>query len=194
MVAHLTEDLREDLLARWSESHRRHHAVAHLHEVLDAIGVLAADGIEFSREAVELAAWFHDAVYEIGADDNEERSAALAREMLAESPVRDEVVRLVLATKTHKVGEGDVNGAVFSDADLSVLGSDPDRYRAYAAAVREEYASIPDEVFKPARAEVLSALLDGRIFHTEAGRARWEQQARRNVAEEIEALSVREQT
>lgn len=190
MVAHLTEDLREDLLARWSESHRKHHTVAHLHEVLDAIGELADEGIEFGREAVELAAWFHDAVYEIGADDNEERSAALAREMLAESPVRDEVIRLVLATKTHKVDDGDVNGAVLSDADLSVLGSDQDRYRAYASAVREEYAAIPDEVFKPARAQILSSLLDGRIFHTEAGRARWEQQARRNVSDEIAALTA----
>ena len=190
MAAHLTEDLREDLLARWSESHRKHHTVAHLHEVLDAIGVLADAGIEFDREAVELAAWFHDVIYEIGADDNEDRSAALARDVLSESPVRDEVARLVLAIKTHKPGEGDVNGAVLSDADLAVLGSPAARYRAYAAAVREEYASIPDEVFNSARAQILSALLDGPIFHTEAGRARWEEQARRNVGEEIAELTA----
>jgi predicted metal-dependent HD superfamily phosphohydrolase len=188
MAAHLTEDLREDLLARWSESHRKHHTVTHLHEMLDAIGALADSGIEFDREAVELAAWFHDAVYEIGADDNEERSAALARELLAESPVRDEVARLVLATKTHQVADGDVNGAVLSDADLAVLGSHPHRYRAYARAVREEHVAIPDEVFKPARAQFLSGLLAGPIFHTDAGRARWEEQARRNVAEEIAEL------
>ena len=41
MPAHLTEELREDLLARWSETHRKHHTVTHLHEMLDAIGVLA---------------------------------------------------------------------------------------------------------------------------------------------------------
>jgi predicted metal-dependent HD superfamily phosphohydrolase len=188
MVAHLTEDLREDLLARWSETHRKHHNVAHLHEMLDAIGVLADDGIEFDREAVELAAWFHDAVYEIGADDNEDRSAHLARELLASSPIRDEVARLVLVTKTHKVAEDDINGAVLSDADLSVLGSAPARYRAYADAVRQEYADVPDETFKPARAQILSALLDGQIFHTAPGRARWEDQARRNVADEIAEL------
>ena len=190
MAAHLTEELREDLLARWSETHRKHHTVGHLHEMLDAIGELADAGLEFDREAVELAAWFHDAVYEIGADDNEERSAALVRDLLAESPVRDEVARLVVATKTHKVADGDINGAVLSDADLAVLGSPGTRYRAYAAAVREEYAAVPDETFKPARAQVLSELLDGPIFHTEPGRERWEEQARRNVGEEIAELTA----
>jgi predicted metal-dependent HD superfamily phosphohydrolase len=163
----LTEDLREDLLARWSESHRKHHTVTHLHEMLDAISALADAGLEFEREAVELAAWFHDAVYEIGREDNEECSAELAIELLGSSPIRDEVARLVLVTKTHSVADGDVNGAVLSDADLSVLGSDALRYRAYAEAVRAEYAEILDEVFKPARRQVLSSLLDGPIFHTE---------------------------
>lgn len=189
MPAHLTEELREDLLARWSETHRKHHTVAHLHEVLDAIGELADTGIGFDREAVELAAWFHDAIYEIGRDDNEDRSAELARELLASSPVRDEVARLVLTTKTHKVAADDINGAVLSDADLSVLGSEPLRYRTYAEAVRQEYAEVADEVFKPARTQVLSALLDGQLFHTAAGRDRWEQKARRNIAEEIAALT-----
>jgi predicted metal-dependent HD superfamily phosphohydrolase len=165
VAVHLTEELREDLLARWSETHRKHHTVAHLHEMLDAIGLLAESGIDFDREAVELAAWFHDAIYEIGRDDNEDRSAELARELLASSPIRDEVARLVLVTKTHKVDDDDdVDGAVLCDADLSVLGSDAQRYRTYAAAVREEYADVPDEMFRPARAHVLASLLDGPLF------------------------------
>ena len=143
VATHLTEELREDLLARWSETHRKHHTVTHLHEMLDAIGILAKSGVVFDREAVELAAWFHDAIYEIGRDDNEDRSAELARELLVSSPIRDEVARLVLVTKTHKVADDDVNGAVLCDADLSVLGSEALRYRSYAAAVREEYAEDP---------------------------------------------------
>jgi len=189
VAAHLTEKLREDLLARWSEAHRKHHNVTHLHEMLDAIGLLADAGIEFDREAVELAAWFHDAIYEIGRDDNEDRSAGLARELLASSPIRDEVARLVLITKSHKVASDDVNGAVLSDADLSVLGSAPLRYQAYAAAVRQEYAEVPDDVFKPARAQVLSSLLEGPLFHTAAAREQWEDRARRNIGEEIAALT-----
>lgn len=185
----MTEELREDLLARWSESHRKHHTVSHLHETLDAIEELAEAGVEFDREAVELAAWFHDAIYEIGRDDNEDRSAQLALELLASSAIRDEVARLVLVTKTHTVRAADINGAVLSDADLSVLGSEPLRYRAYAAAVREEYADVPDDIFKPARAQLLSSLLDGELFHTTAARQRWEEVARRNIREEIADLT-----
>jgi predicted metal-dependent HD superfamily phosphohydrolase len=189
VAAHLTEELREDLLARWSESHRKHHTVTHLHEVLDAIGILADAGLYFDREAVELAAWFHDAVYKIGCDDNEDRSAELAHELLASSPIRDEVARLVLTTKTHKVSDADINGAVLCDADLSVLGGEAFRYRAYASAVRDEYADIPDDVFHPARAQILSSLIEGPILHTAPGRELWEERARRNIAEEIRALT-----
>ena len=78
---------------------------------------------------------------------------------------------------------------MLSDADLSVLAAPALRYRQYADAVREEYASVPDDVFRPARARVLAALLDGPIFHTEAGRQRWEAQARRNVGEETSELN-----
>ena len=95
----------------------------------------------------------------------------------------------MLVTKTHKPAADDINGAVLSDADLSMLGSNVRRYREYARAVREEYADVPDEVFKPARAQVLTALLDGPVFHTGPGRERWEDQARRNVAEEIGELT-----
>ncbi|WP_029106404.1 hypothetical protein [Mycobacterium sp. URHD0025] len=190
MAAHLTETLREDLLARWSESHRKHHNVAHLHEVLDAIGTLADDGLHFDREAVELAAWFHDAIYDIGRDDNEDRSAMLARQLLEGAADRDEVARLVLATKSHKVDGDDINAAVLSDADLSVLGAPAVRYRQYADAVRDEYAAVPDDVFRPARARVLAALLDGPIFHTAPGRERWEEQARRNITDEITELTM----
>jgi predicted metal-dependent HD superfamily phosphohydrolase/1-acyl-sn-glycerol-3-phosphate acyltransferase len=189
MPSALSDELRDELLDRWSEPHRTHHNVAHLREVLAAVGLLADKGLVFDRDAVDLAAWFHDAVYDIGRDDNEERSADLARERLASSSVRDEVARLVLLTKTHLPADGDVNGAVFSDADLSVLGSDPTRYARYARAVREEYAAIPDDVFARARTRVLTALLDGSVFHTQAGRDLWEDRARSNLTGEIEDLT-----
>jgi len=81
---------------------------------------------------MELATWYHDANCEIARDYNEDRSAQLAREMLSSSPIRDEVARLVLVTKTHKVR-----------AYLSMLGSEPRRYRAYAAAVRTTTPTCP---------------------------------------------------
>lgn len=180
--------LTPELLARWSEPHRRHHDTRHLEEVLEAIAELERRGATFDRAAVDLAAWYHDAIYEIGRDDNEDRSADLARAQVSPPELAAEVARLVELTKTHGVAADDANGAVLSDADLSVLGSAPERYGQYAAAVRAEYASIPDDVFRPARARVLAALLDGPLFHTPQGRELWERQARKNVTAELAAL------
>ena len=83
-------------------------------------------------ETVLAAVWFHDAVYDGQA--NEERSAALARRALTElgfsaSSIAD-VETLILATKTHAEDGLPENACEFLDADLAILGSDPDRYRA----------------------------------------------------------------
>jgi predicted metal-dependent HD superfamily phosphohydrolase len=195
----LGPDLTADLLGRWREPHRHHHGERHLTEVLDAIDLLAASRIDtgtdtgIDTEAVDLAAWFHDAVY-AGRPDDEERSAELARERLAAAGASDllvaEVVRLVLLTRTHDPAPGDVNGAVLCDADLSVLGAAPPRYAEYVADVRAEYAHVDDAGWRTGRAEVLRHLLGlDPLFRTAAGRDRWERAARSNLAAELRDLS-----
>lgn len=201
----LSPDLTADLLGRWREPHRHHHGERHLTEVLDAIGLLAASDADPDTatntdidtdtdiEAVDLAAWFHDAVY-AGRPDDEERSAELARERLAAAGASDllvaEVVRLVLLTRTHDPAPGDVNGAVLCDADLSVLGAAPPRYAEYVADVRAEYAHVDDAGWRTGRAEVLRHLLGlDPLFRTAAGRDRWERAARSNLAAELRDLS-----
>ncbi|HLK95958.1 MAG TPA: hypothetical protein VK365_09510 [Nocardioidaceae bacterium] len=187
----LGPDLTADLLGRYREPHRRHHGERHLVEVLEAIGVLAEPGTD--TEAVELAAWFHDAVY-AGRPDDEQRSAELARARLgaagAGDPLVDEVVRLVLLTRTHDPAPGDVSGALLCDADLSVLGAAPARYAEYVADVRAEYSHVDEENWRGGRAIVLRGLLDlDPLFRTTAARDRWERAARANLRAELDALS-----
>ncbi|GAB16604.1 hypothetical protein GOEFS_008_00130 [Gordonia effusa NBRC 100432] len=187
----LTPEQSADLLARWSQPHRRYHTVDHLKAVLAQLDSLSASGVPFDPEPVYLAAWFHDAVYEIDRSDNEAESARLARDMLSDySPaVVDEVARLVEATTAHNVDAQDHNAAALMDADLAVLGGSPDEYESYAALVRAEYADVPDAVFGPARAAILDAMLSGGpIYATEYGRAHWEAAARDNVTTEITRL------
>jgi predicted metal-dependent HD superfamily phosphohydrolase len=152
-------------------------------------------GYAGDADTVRLAAWFHDAVYDPQRADNEERSARLAERMLADTdlPVStvDEVVRLVMLTETHAPGAEDPNGQVLCDADLAILGSDPDRYAAYTAAVREEYAFVPEEFYRAGRAEVLNGLLAlPTLFHTSAAHERYEEQARHNVETELTLLKA----
>lgn len=176
-----------DLLRRYAEPHRRYHGVAHLRAVLAAVDDLA--GAATDPDAVRLAAWFHDAVYDPGRDDNERASADLAATALTGHPAADEVVRLVLLTATHAPSPGDANGAVLCDADLAILAAAPERYARYAAEVRAEYAAVPDDAFRAGRARILTDLLAHRyLFHTPEGRERFEQAARRNLRTELDLL------
>lgn len=184
------DEVRERLLRAYGDPARGYHDLTHLGEVLDAVQRLAAEAQD--PEAVVLAAWFHDAVYD-GAADDEERSAALAETELAAAGAPAsrvaEVARLVRLTATHRPAPGDRNGAVLSDADLAILASPPQRYAAYVRGVRREYAALADDDFRRGRAAVLRDLLGApTLFHTAAGRARWEARARANVRRELAGL------
>ncbi|RKT06059.1 putative metal-dependent HD superfamily phosphohydrolase [Streptomyces sp. 3211.6] len=180
------------LLAAWAEPQRRYHTTTHLADVLARVDVLAGHAAD--PTAVELAAWFHDAVYRPDRSENEERSAALAERALPELGVDSartaEVARLVRLTVTHDPAPGDTNGEALCDADLAVLAGDPDAYAAYATAVRAEYAFVPDEAFRTGRAAVLRQLLGlPRLYRTPHGAAHWEAPARRNLAAELATLT-----
>ncbi|MFI0963921.1 hypothetical protein ACH4S8_21265 [Streptomyces sp. NPDC021080] len=184
-----------NLLDRWAEPQRRYHTTDHLLAVLGHIDVLEAHGERAEDPAaVRLAAWFHDAVYLPDRSENEERSARLAERALAElgvAPARTaEVARLVRLTVTHDPADDDTDGAVLCDADLAVLASPPAAYAAYTAAVREEYAFVPDPAFRTGRAAVLRQLLDlPRLFRTSYGDRTWTGPARRNMETELAAIS-----
>ncbi|TDD81408.1 HD domain-containing protein [Actinomadura darangshiensis] len=188
-----TRHIGTELSERYGEPHRRYHTRDHLTAVLDLVDELA--GHAETPDVVRLAAWFHDAVYDPERADNEERSARLAARMLADTDLAqqdiDQVVRLVELTTTHSPEDGDTNGQVLCDADLAVLGAEPGQYAAYTAAVREEYAFVPDEFFKAGRAEVLNGLLAlPKLFHTPAAHDRFEERARNNIRTELMLLNA----
>ena len=179
--------VRDRLLAAYAEPHRGYHDLRHLEEVLRHVEELLEPG-EPVREAVVLAAWFHDAVY-AGRGDDEERSARRAEEAVEDPALRAEVARLVRLTTTHRPGPGDRAGQVLCDADLAILAAGPDRYAEYVAGVRSEHAHVDDAAFAAGRATVLEDLLaKPTLFHTEAARRRWEAAARANAQREISSL------
>ena len=181
------------VLERYREPHREYHDTRHLAEVLAALRVLT--GAADVPVPVVCAAYWHDAVYDPRAGDNEQRSAELAASALARlslaPPVVDEVVRLVLLTVSHDPAPDDRNGALLSDADLAVLGAHRTRYDEYAAAVRREYAHVDEGGFRAGRAAVLGELLARpRLYATQEGRRRWENAARENVRGELTRLAA----
>jgi predicted metal-dependent HD superfamily phosphohydrolase len=192
------DDLRDRLLAAYAGPERGYHDRRHLGEVLDRLdelldaplGPVAPTGVDV--QALRLAAWFHDAVYDATAED-EERSARLAEGTLPAAGVSGavvaEVARLVRLTQDHDPGAGDLAGQLLCDADLAILAAAPPRYAEYARGVRREYAHLDEATFREGRLRVLDRLASRRrLFHTAPACERWEPAARANLAAEIASL------
>ncbi|WAH95570.1 DUF4031 domain-containing protein [Arthrobacter sp. MMS18-M83] len=182
------EELGFELLERWGEEHRKYHSRTHLLAVLEALDVLTDPALP--ARSVTLAAWFHDAVYEGVAGQDEEESAKLAEDRLAiaglPESVADEVARLVRLTSTHSPAPDDHAGALLCDADLSILGAEPAAYARYLTAVRDDYAHVSDPDFAAGRAAVVRQLLAlDPLFHSERAKSLWLDAARRNLEAEL---------
>lgn len=184
-------EMGEDLLRRYAEPHRRYHTVEHLESVLTWVDDLATGREDLFL--VRLAAWFHDAIYDLPPREltNEEASARLAIRMLSRAGFEQEdltqVARLVRLTETHVPGSRDREGELLCDADLAVLATEPRAYDAYVRAVREEYAWVPEEEFLAGRLQVLTDLAGRDLFRTGKGR-RLVPAARANLEREMAAL------
>jgi predicted metal-dependent HD superfamily phosphohydrolase len=190
----------EDLVGRWREPHRVYHTTLHLAAALDALDFIAAEAHVSERALwrARLALWFHDAVHDGIARQDEERSAELVAELLgplAGSGVAgedvSEIARLVMVTADHDPASEDLVGGLVSDADLAVLGGSPAVYTRYTRQVRAEYCDVPEPLFRSGRSQVLRTLLDGGpLFRTAPGAARWQASAHANLAAELSALAA----
>lgn len=190
----ITGAVRNELIARYSEPHRRYHTMVHIEDCLAQVAA-STDMDENQRALMDAAIWFHDAIYDATRSDNEAESAKLAADRLAVEGAPqafiDEVVRLILLTAGHSVQADDALGARLVSIDLSILGADRDRYDAYAAAIREEYAHVPEPLYRAGRAAILGRFLESEaLFADPVWAGRYETQARSNLAREIAALTA----
>lgn len=178
-----------ELDAAYDQAHRAYHDLRHVESTLNAYLFLADDlGTETGARVV-LALVYHDAVYEPRAGDNEERSAAFARRALGTVGIEEsdllEIERLILLTQRHAAD--DPVGALVIDADLAVLQGTPEEYDAYAAAIRREYAFVPEAAYREGRVRVLEGLLGRRLFTSPLLD---EDAARANMTREIVGLKA----
>ena len=172
-----------DLVRRYSEPHRACHALAHVADCLEELEparTLANDVI-----AVELALWFHDAVYDTHRSDNEKRSASLATEVAQSmglpGAARECVTGLILATR-HDAVPSAGDEALVVDIDLAILGQPRERFDEYERQIRIEYAWVPRMIFDVKRKQILRALLERpTIYTTPHFRDRYEHAARENL-------------
>ena len=184
------DDVLPALLARWAEPHRRYHTLQHLRECLE---LFAAHRVLAERPGeVGVALWFHDAVYDTARHDNEAASADWARRVLRDAGAAQDVVArvdaLILATR-HSQGPATPDERLLVDIDLAILGAAPARFDEYERQIRDEYAFVPEDVFRDRRAGILRGFLERpALFSTVALAARLEAPARANLAAAIARL------
>ncbi len=183
-------ELRDALVAAWSEPHRRYHTLRHL---VDCVAVLEPQLslAEYPAE-VEMALWFHDAVFDLRARANELRSAAWAMRALGDAGVGAgacaRVHALVMATRHAVLPEG-IDQRLLVDVDLAILGASPERFDEYEAEVRQEHAWVPRSLFRSRRREILAGLLArAAIYATPALHAEREAAARDNLRRSLARL------
>jgi predicted metal-dependent HD superfamily phosphohydrolase len=178
------EEVRQRLLAAWSEPHRKYHTLQHLSECAAALEPVRAATPHAAE--IEFALWFHDAIYDVKRSDNEARSADWAGAELgkAGAPIEAiELVRdLVMITK-HDTLPQSLEEQVLLDVDLSILGADEQRFAEFENQVRQEYSFVPGFLFRMKRRSILRTFLAREhIYSTPHFRERLEEAARRNLA------------
>ncbi|OEZ29333.1 HD domain-containing protein [Variovorax boronicumulans] len=188
-VAAPDDALRLELQRRYGEPQRHYHTMQHLGECLawfDREQALAERPGE-----VALALWFHDAIYDVHAHDNEARSANWARQALqaagASGAAADRVHALVMATRHDAVPEGR-DAELLIDIDLSILGAERARFDEYERQVHAEYGFVPEEIRLPRRRAILQRFLARpAIYATPRMHALLEARARENLQRSIAA-------
>lgn len=189
----LAGETKNRLRAAYGQPHRRYHDLTHIADCLRELAAVP-DLADEARLRLAYAIWWHDAVYDPTRSDNETASAALARLDLAalgeDEATCAEVARLIELTTGHQVAGDDPEGALLVSIDLAILGRAPEAYDAYARAIRQEYAHVPDALFRPGRASVLKRILDTEpLYPDPVYRAQYDDPARANLAREIAALT-----
>jgi predicted metal-dependent HD superfamily phosphohydrolase len=185
----VTEATFAQLMAQYAEPRRAYHTAAHLAAMFS---LLDRTPFEIARpDLLAWAIWYHDAVYDPRASDNESESARLFQmSPIATSLSTDEgniVIEMILATKNHVALTQDQ--AVLIDLDLSILGEDAALFDAYDAAIRAEYRFVPAEDYAIGRSKVLRIFQARPAIYASPLMADFERRAKSNIARSLARLA-----
>jgi pantetheine-phosphate adenylyltransferase len=181
----------QDLVGRYSAPDRFHHVLSHVARMLREYD--RVKGCLVNPDAVETAAWFHDAILDSTRKDNEERTAILSQEMLEKAKLSPSFIQAVgdhiLAT-VYRATPKTKDQAYLQDMDIAVFGMPDRRFDEYERGIKDEYAWVPEQLFREARIDLLKEFRSREpIYQTEEFRQRYEQAAKRNLQRSIDLLS-----
>ncbi len=178
----------EEINDRYSAPSRYYHNLEHLRNMFVELDKVASKVLDL--DTLLFAVFYHDIIYKFTKNNNEHKSALLFVKRISETTFRNlSACRAQIeATKEHKPStDNDTN--ILLDLDLSILGKSPQQYKTYSENIRKEYQIYPDFIYNKGRKEVLKKILkQDSIFKTEFFKQHYENQARKNLNNELNQL------
>jgi len=178
----------DEIETAYSSQLRFYHNLVHLENMAKQLQAVKHE--LDNRDALFFALCYHDIVYRPGSQENEQKSAELAKFRLSQLKVAEATIQRcihhILATASHhKTADPDSN--YFTDADLSVFGTNAAAYKQYCQDIRREYIAFPDIVYRQGRRDMIHQFLRmDCIFKTSYFFDQYEEKARKNLQEELE--------
>jgi predicted metal-dependent HD superfamily phosphohydrolase len=178
------------IIDQYGSNERAYHNLGHIKQCLQELD--GARDLADNADAIEMAIWFHDLVYDTKQKDNEEKSAEEffnKTELLLPEEFRKKVVDLIFATKHQELPE-DLDSQIMVDIDLTILGQPEEKFNEYENKIREEYSWVSQEDFLSGRKKVLESFLARqKIYLTDFFRSKYEAEARTNLNRSVQILS-----
>ena len=157
----LINKLWQELYLAYGSKDRYYHNLEHLQDLYWQLN-------GFLDSVYEFAIFYHDAIYDVTKDNNEEQSAKLALNRLQSLKVPFGLVKkvesIILDTKSHTPTMQE--SAMLLDADLAILGASRDKYIKYLQNIQKEYASFNKEQFIEGRVSVIEHFLAKKQIYT----------------------------
>ncbi len=179
-----------EIETEYSKKNRYYYTLSHLENLLKQL-LEVKNSIE-NWDCILFCLYYHDFVYNIHKNDNEEKSAHFAEKRMLEVGVPLNLIAVsknqIIATKQHQLST-ERDTIFFLDADLSILGLPWNEYSLYYKNVRKEYCFYPNFLYNPGRKKILTQFLNMKtIFKTNHFSEKFEYQSKQNIEKEISVL------
>ncbi|MES2543309.1 MAG: hypothetical protein V4548_00365 [Bacteroidota bacterium] len=174
----------------YSSKSRSYHNLNHIKEMV-ALYDIYKSNLSHPNEVL-YAIFYHDYIYKSTQKDNEIKSADLAIKLLSESTNLNKTIvyDCICVTKDHQFRNSEDEKWMI-DFDLKILAKGWEDYKIYYEQIRKEYKIYPDFLYNPGRKKALEHFLEKKyIFQTETFRAEFDSQARKNIQQEIDFLTI----
>ncbi|WP_299677496.1 hypothetical protein [uncultured Dokdonia sp.] len=184
-----TKNCFKEVEKQYTQITRHYHSLDHIQQLFVHIKNVVLSDIE--KSILAHVALFHDVIYESHSKENEIKSAQIAVTWLDKlaipNPVQLQIKEIIIGTATHT--SHDPLAQLFFDMDISILGAPKEAYINYYHAIKKEYNTVPDLIYKIGRKQFLKQLLDqDTLFYTKKYQEIYELQARMNIQEELNTL------